>query len=107
MAGTVSLSPDVRWSAASWLFDWVLRDIARDTDDVELAGHLTGVVGENLGWFGLDDITPRQRREVRRIITEHLVDDANKNLPADLPGRPETLALLSELAAKFSALAEG
>jgi hypothetical protein len=96
------LSADVRWSAASWLFDWVLRDIAKGTRDVELAGHLTGIVGENLGWFGLDDITPGQRREVRRIIAERLVSDGEREFPADMFRRPQALALLEDLASKIS-----
>ena len=70
------MSGDVRLSVASWLFDWVLKDIAKGTGDVELAGHLTGVVDEQLGWFGLNDIAPVQRREVRRIVTWRLVADA-------------------------------
>jgi hypothetical protein len=107
MAGTVGVSSDVLWSAASWLFDWVLKDIARDTDDVELAGNLTGIVDENLGWFGLDDITPRQRDEVRRIIAERLVDNADREFPADMLGRPEALALLKELVASVSGDAAG
>jgi len=95
-------------SAASWLFDWVLKDITKGTGDVELAGHLTGVVDETgLGWFGLDDIAPGQRHEVRRIITGRLVADAQREFPVDLPGRPEALALLNELAAKVSDHADG
>jgi hypothetical protein len=106
MSGTISLSPDVQWSATYWLFDWVLKNIAKDAGDVELAGHLTGIVGEHLGWFGLDDISPSQRREVRRIITERLVDDAQREFPADMPERPQALALLKELAANVTDAAE-
>ena len=102
VSGAVNVSAGVRWSAASWLFDWALKDIAQGTGDVELAGHVTGVVDEQLGWFGLDDIAPGQRREIRRIITERLADDAEREFPADLPGRPEALALLKNLAAIVS-----
>jgi hypothetical protein len=107
MSGTISLSPDVQWSATYWLFDWVLKDIAKGTSDVELAGHLNGVVGEHLGWFGLDDISPSQRQEVRRIITERLIDDAQREFPADMPERPQALALLKELAAHIADVADG
>ncbi len=98
MAGTVNVSPGVLWSAASWLFDWVVRDVAKHTSDAGLAGHLNGIVDENLGWFGFGDITVGQRREVRRIIAERLVDDANNGLRADMPARPSVLALLQQLA---------
>jgi hypothetical protein len=90
------------WSVSSWLFYWVLTDIARHTGDAELAAHLTEIDRENLGWLGLDDITPGQRREVRRIITEHLVDDAEREFRPDAPGRPGGLDLLRDLAAMVS-----
>jgi hypothetical protein len=67
-----------------------------------LAAHLNEIDRENLGWFGLDDITPRQRGEVRLIITEHLVDDAEREFPSDMPGRPSALALLKDLATMAS-----
>ena len=107
MSGTISLSPDVDWSATYWLFDWVLKDIAKATDDVELAGHLNGIVGEHLGWFGLADISPNQRREVRRIVTERLVDDAQREFPTSMPELPQALAFLKELVANFADVADG
>ena len=97
MAGTVSVAPGVQWSVSSRLFHWVLTDIAKNASDVELAGHLNGIVGENLGWFGFGDISLGQRREVRRIITERLIDDADKEFPADMPARPSALVLLQDL----------
>ena len=56
-----------------------------------------------MGWSGWDDITSGQRREVRRIITECLVDDAQRKFLPDMLGRPSALALLKELAAKVAA----
>lgn len=78
------------------------QDIANGTRDVDLAGHLNGIVGENLGWFGLGDITPSQRREVRRIIAERLVSDADREFPVDMPGRQGALGLLKDLVATAS-----
>jgi hypothetical protein len=106
VSGDISFSAKVCWSAASWLFDWVLRDIANGTHDAELAGHLNGIVGENLGWFGLDDITPSQRREVHRVIAERLVSDADREFPADMPGRQGALGLLKDLVAMASGAPE-
>jgi hypothetical protein len=106
VSGDISFSANVRWSAASWLFDWALRDIANGTHDVELAGHLNGIVGEHLGWFGLDDITPGQRHEVHRIIAERLVSDADRNFPADMPGRQGALGLVKDLVATASGAPE-
>jgi hypothetical protein len=98
MSGDIRLSADVWWSATWWLFDWVLKDITKSTRDVELVGHLNGIVGEHLGCFRLDDITPNQRREVHRIIAERLVSDADREFPADMPGRQGALGLLKDLA---------
>jgi hypothetical protein len=50
---------------------------------------------------GFDDITPAQRNEVRRIITEQLVDDAQREFPADMAGQSSALAPLQELAIKI------
>ena len=103
MAGTVSVSAGVQWSVSSGLFYWVLNDIARHTRDAGLAGHLTEIDRENLGWFGLDDITPGQRCEVCDIITERLVSDGERELTADMLARPSALELLADLVAKVSA----
>jgi hypothetical protein len=101
VGASIGVSAGVLWSASSGLFYWVLNDIARHINDVDLAARLIEIDRENLGWFGLDDITPGQRHEVRRIITEHLVD-AERELPADAPGRASGLALLRDLAAIVS-----
>src|SRR3954447_4526141 len=46
MAGTIEISSVSRWSAASWLFDWVLRSIAATTNDPKLAAELLEIVEE-------------------------------------------------------------
>jgi len=97
----VGLSAGANWTAAGWLFDWAMSDIARRTSDVGLAGHLNLIVDEHLGYFGLDDITPSQRREVRGIA-EHLVDDADQQFPVEMARRPQVLAHLRELATMIS-----
>lgn len=107
MSGTVSLSPDTRWSAASWLFDWVLKTIATKAGDTELAGHLTGLVDENLGWFAVTDIPPDQQRKVRRAIKEDLIEDAQRDFPATMLARPETLRHLEDLVAMISSISDG
>jgi hypothetical protein len=83
MSGTISLSPTVRWSAASWLFDWVLNTIAEAAQDAELAADLTGVVGDNIA--------------VRCILKDGLRVKAEAKFPTTMPGREGALALLDEL----------
>jgi hypothetical protein len=97
MAGTISLSPTVCWSAASWLFDWVLNTLAETVEDAELAADLTGLVGENIGWLGLDDLASEQNAVVRRILGGGLRPIAERRFPAAMPGREDALAYLDEL----------
>ncbi len=106
MAGTVSVSADRRWSVSSGLFYWVINDIARHTSDVELARHLAEIDRENLGWFGLDDITPDQRREVHRVIAERLLSDGEREFTADLVARQSALGLLKDLVTMASGAPE-
>lgn len=87
----------VRWSAASSLFDWVLNTLAETVDDVELAAELTGIVGENIGWLGLDDLHSEQNASVRRILKGGLRSIAQRSLPKAMPGREAALEHLDEL----------
>jgi hypothetical protein len=97
MSGTISLSATTRWSAASWLFDWVLNTLAEMVEDAELAGALTGVVGENLGWLGLNDLPREQSVAKRRILRGGLRVKAEQSFPAAMPGRDDALRYLDEL----------
>jgi hypothetical protein len=99
MTGTLSLSSDLRWSAASWLFDWVLGKIARDIKDVELSAAINGVVGENLGWFSLDELTEEQQSEIQQILRESVMTAADREFPDTMPGRKDALNHLTDLAA--------
>lgn len=97
MSGTISFSPVARWSAASWLFDWVLKAIAGAVEDTELAAELTGIVDENIGWLALGDLPNDQSADVRRTIRESLRTAAERELPVAMPGREDTLMHLDNL----------
>jgi hypothetical protein len=102
MSGTISLSPTVRWSAASWLFDWVLTALADTVEDTELAADLTGVAGENIGWLDLNDLATDQKAAVRQILRDGLRSTAERSFPDAMPGREEVLAHLDELSRRAS-----
>src|SRR5262249_22067424 len=68
MAGTIEVGPDVKWSAAGRLFDWVLSQVASEGSDAELAGHLRGIVGENLGYLSLPEVEAQQRTQFRDAV---------------------------------------
>ena len=97
MSGTISLSPTICWSAASWLFDWVLTSLAETVEDAELSAELTGVVGENLGWLGLDDLKDNQRTELLLILGDGLRAKAERAFPAGMQGREDALRHLDDL----------
>jgi|ERR1700722_6590327 hypothetical protein len=103
MAGTISISAGTEWSAASWLFGWVLEAVASQSRDEQLKAYLTERVEENTGWLSLDDLAAGQRDAVRQIISTSLMDVADRELPESMPGRPATLALLTELVSAVSA----
>jgi hypothetical protein len=68
MTATVVSTRGQRWSAASWLLDWLLTTVAKEVTEVELAGDLRGRVDENLGWFSLKDLPRNQSDEVIKIF---------------------------------------
>lgn len=97
MAGTISFSPGARWSASTWLFDWVLTTLARQVDDPELAAELTAIVDDNVGWLGLDDLTGDQKATVKRTIRRSLRTAAERGLPPAIPGHEDALNHLDDL----------
>jgi hypothetical protein len=99
MAGTISIDDRRRWTAASWLFDFALRTIAEHASDAELSGELVGIIGENLGWLSLADLTGQQREEFERVVSFALVPSAEVGLPPELMGREDAIEMLKDLAA--------
>jgi Mg/Co/Ni transporter MgtE len=98
MAGSIKVE-DVIWTAASWMFDWVLTRIATDpslTSDVR--SSLLLIVDKNLGWLSLRDLEPDDRAMIERWIGGRLVREAAATLPADLPERDGAIEHLQELA---------
>jgi hypothetical protein len=97
MAGSIEVKRDVRWSAASWLFDWVVRTLAEAVRPSDTAAVLDEIVDENLGWLGLADLSVPDGALLREVICRSLLDSAEKELPADLAGRDGVLSGLREL----------
>ena len=87
------------WSVSSWLFRWVLNRVAEDAEvDQRLREKLREIDDENLGWFSLDELSPRDRVIVKTWLAEQLVEDAVAELRPDLPERDGALRLLADLA---------
>lgn len=98
MSGTIAVTPDKRWSAAGWLFDWTVEALAKDLSDSTAVASMREIIEDNIGWLGLDDLSPDTRAEVLRRIKTELVDEAEKTLPATIPNRAAAIELLRELA---------
>lgn len=90
MAGTFVSANGQRWSAASWLFSWILRTIAGTIDDAELSAKLREIDGNNLGWFSLQDCSSSQRQQISAVICTSLVAAAEQEFRV-LMIRPENL----------------
>jgi hypothetical protein len=97
MAGTIEIERNVRWSAASWLFDWVVQSLAAVLPGSEAAARLNEIVDEHLGWLALDDLPLADRVVLRDSMCRDLLDHAERQLPANLAGRERVLDSLKEL----------
>jgi hypothetical protein len=97
MSGTIALSRDTRWSGAGWLFDWVLRFVAREAGDERTAANIQEIMDENLGWFDLATLPAETRGIVAEKLGGELVVTAEATLPGTLPERERVLELLRDL----------
>jgi hypothetical protein len=98
VAGTIALSPERRWSAAGWLFDWVAEFTAREVGNSALAASIEEIVAENLGWMDVDGLPTDVRATVLFKLRDELVPTAVSELPASMPERERVLSHLRELA---------
>lgn len=97
MAGTIVVCEGQRWSAASWLFDWVVDFLAIAVDNFTLSERLRGVIQENIGWLDLPDLSASERQDILRIVRLELLPAAQNALPASVPNYEATLVHLESL----------
>ncbi|HSY15742.1 MAG TPA: hypothetical protein VK816_07135 [Jatrophihabitantaceae bacterium] len=97
MSGSVRVDGKI-WSAATWLFDWTLAQLASSIDDVMLSNLLREITEQNTGWSPVDELPPSQQQYVVRWLGERLVTSASDQLPYSMAGREGVLAHLQELA---------
>jgi len=100
MSGTIEISPQNRWSAAGWLFDWTVGFLAEHVGDPKIAEGLREIVTDNLGWLGLGDFGPTARADLVSIIAGPLLPAAGATLPQTIPNRSAVIDLLAELVAQ-------
>jgi hypothetical protein len=90
MAGMIVVSPGKSWSAASWLFLWVLRTLAEESSSPELTPVLHAIEVTNVNYLALPDLPAETRGELGHLIRERLPMRARYQLAAVLsePGQP-------------------
>jgi hypothetical protein len=97
MAGDIEFGPGRTWSAASWLFDWVVATIASKIEDVELAAELKGIVGENLGYLPLMEFPYSQRMQLVGVLRSGVLISEATPLPDSLVSGSNLLQVVQEL----------
>ena len=98
MAGTVFVG-DQLWSAAGWLFDFVVAQVADSVSSPTLSSHLREIVDEHLGALSLNDLSSDDRDEVLAALGRGLHEQAAAALPIELPDRAAVLAHIANLVA--------
>jgi hypothetical protein len=103
MGAIIKVAPDAVWSASSRLSRYVLRTIAAETSDKELAANLMEIHDENLPGLSLLDLPDAQRSEVERIIRDRLVARTEQELPPTAQNRDQIVDHVRDLADMLAA----
>lgn len=103
MSGTIAVGEDCRWSAANWLFDWVLNFLAERADAPPTSSRIREIVEENLGWLDLADFSSSTRVRILGQLRHELGGLAEAELPSSIPNRPAVLDHVRRLAELASA----
>lgn len=98
MAGTIAVAPQVRWSAAGWLFDLVVDILKERVDDPDTRADLDEIVEQGLGWVSVDDYPAPVAAALRQTLRDEVVAAADARLPESLANRDEALRLVRDLA---------
>jgi len=96
VAGTVFVGPE-SWSAASWLFDLVLTQVAEVVSSDRAASVLREIVGENLGALSLMDLVPEDRQAVLHALDAQFISQIDTYLPLDQAKRDEAVSHVADL----------
>jgi hypothetical protein len=103
MAAIIRVAPDAVWATSTRMFRAVLRSIAAETSDKELAASLMEIHDEHLPGLSLPDLPAGQRSEVERIIRDRLVARTEQDLPATVQDRDQIVGHVRDLADMLAA----
>ena len=102
MAGMIVVSDSADWTAATWLFDWVMNEVGAATTDPGLVATLREVVDGNIGFLSIPDLAPTHRADFVRIVKNGLSGKADLQFRQEYPGRSEALRYLDGLSDKVA-----
>lgn len=89
MTGAIHSTDDLTWSAASWLFYWVLEAVASQVVDAELARKLRELSEHHVGWLYLRDYSLMEQEQFLGALCASLLPAAVRDYPPNTPeGRP-------------------
>jgi hypothetical protein len=101
VAGTVlvldTAGRETLWSAAGWLFDLVVLQLAQSVSSETLRVRLMEIEEQNLGALVLADFEESDRVQLLDAIRRELIDRIDRVLPADFPGRASALPHVKQL----------
>jgi hypothetical protein len=81
------------------MFSYVLKSVAADVIDRELAGDLTGIDDGNLGWLSLPSLSEAHRAEVERVVRDRLLAKAQRDLPPTMGNKAAAVDCIRSLVA--------
>ena len=90
MAGYLQISPDRHWTASGGLLEWVVRWLADNVQDAELATRLTEIADAHLDMLVLDDFPSTDRQAILDLMCRGLVPAARRSL-RPTPGSMEVV----------------
>jgi hypothetical protein len=103
MAGTIFLASDLSvelsWSAASWLFDNVIEQLADAAGSPKLQASLNEIVEQRLGSLTLSDYGPSDRRLLLDLLRGDVRDRIERLPWPELAFKAPALASVDELVA--------
>ncbi|BBH17735.1 hypothetical protein Back2_20220 [Nocardioides baekrokdamisoli] len=97
MGGWIKID-DRAWTASTWLFDAVMRTIASQTTSTTLRAQCEEIEKEHLGALNLQDLSPGDQAEVRRVLAAGFVDRLDEQHPGfDPRSKPSAFWIIAEL----------
>ncbi len=91
MSGTILTQSAEYWSAASWLFNYVLEALRDLIGPGKAYDRMDEALSEHLGWFSIQDLNEEDQAALQLIVCSRLMDRMREVLPDELEERPKVI----------------